>query len=70
MGCSGSFAVGLGSIIAVAKPAITATQNYEKAVKNLNTAIASGSPTAIKARQQQLDVLAKANPGSRSSRAT
>ena len=62
-GLLGSFAVGLGSIIAVAKPAITATQNYEKAVKNLNTAIASGSPTAIKARQQQLDAIAKANPG-------
>jgi hypothetical protein len=62
-GLLGSFAVGLGSIAAVAKPAITATQNYEKAVKNLNTAIASGSPTAIKARQQQLDAIAKANPG-------
>jgi hypothetical protein len=62
-GLLGSFAVGLGSIAAIAKPAITATQNYEKAVKNLNTAIASGSPTAIKARQQQLDAIAKANPG-------
>ena len=62
-GLLGSFAVGLGSIAAIAKPAITATQNYETAVKNLNTALASGSPTAIKARQQQLDAIAKANPG-------
>ena len=62
-GLLGSFAVGLGSIAAVAKPAITATENYHKAVLALNTALASGSPTAIRARQHQLDAIAKANPG-------
>ena len=62
-GLLGSFAVGIGSIVAIAKPAIDATKKYETAVKNLNTALASGSPTAIKARQQQLDAIAKANPG-------
>ena len=62
-GLLGSFAVGLGSIAAVAKPAIKATEDYHKAVLNLNTALASGSPTAIRARQHQLDAIAKANPG-------
>jgi hypothetical protein len=62
-GLLGSFAVGLGSIAAIAKPALTGLQKYQKAVTALNTAIASGSPTAIKNRQRQLDAIAKANPG-------
>lgn len=62
-GLLGSFAVGLGSVAVVAKPAITGLQNYQKAVANLNKAIASGKPGQIKAAQKQVDALAKANPG-------
>ena len=62
-GLLGSFAVGLGSVALVAKPAITQLQTYEKAVTSLNKAIASGKPGQIKAAQKQVDTLAKANPG-------
>jgi phage-related protein/cell wall-associated NlpC family hydrolase len=62
-GLLGSFAVGLGSVVAVAKPAITQLQNYQKAVKQLQTAEQSGSKTAVQAAQRRLDAINKANPG-------
>ena len=62
-GLLGSFAVGLGSVAVIAKPAITQLTNYQKAVTGLNKAIASGKPGQIKAAQKQVDALAKANPG-------
>jgi hypothetical protein len=62
-GLLGSFAVGLGSLAVIAKPALDGLKKYQAAVTNLNKAMASGSPTQIKARQKQLDALAKANPG-------
>ena len=43
-GLLGSFAVGIGSIATIAKPAIDATKKYETAVKNLNTATRLGQP--------------------------
>jgi phage-related protein len=62
-GLLGAFGVGLGSVAVLAKPAITQLTNYQKAVTNLNKAIASGKPGQIKAAQLNVDRLAKANPG-------
>jgi hypothetical protein len=62
-GLLGAFGVGIGSVVAIAKPAITSLTNYQKAVTSLNKAIASGRPGQIKAAQRQVDQLAKANPG-------
>ena len=64
-GLFGSMAVGIGSIVAVAKPAITALGNYKKAQDALNKAIQSGNANEIKKQQQALDNLSKANPGVR-----
>ena len=62
-GLLGSFAVGLGSLVAVAKPALSSLKSYQDAVKQLNTAEQSGSATAVKAAQKRLDAIDKANPG-------
>jgi phage-related protein len=62
-GLLGSFAVGLGSVVAVAKPAITQLKSYRTAVQQLQTAEQSGSATAVKAAQARLDAINKANPG-------
>jgi hypothetical protein len=62
-GLLGSFAVGIGSVIAVAKPALTGLKKYQAAVTALNKAMASGSTTQIRQRQKELDAIAKANPG-------
>ena len=64
-GLFGSMAVGIGSIVAVAKPAITALGNYKKAQDALNKAIQSGNANEIKKQQTALDNLSKANPGVR-----
>lgn len=62
-GLIGSFVVGLGSVAAIAKPAITSLTNYRAAVTKLNTAMASGNPAQIKKAQQEVDKLAKQTPG-------
>jgi hypothetical protein len=62
-GLLGSFAVGLGSVVAVAKPAITQLTNYRKAVTQLQTAEQTGNVTAIKTAQTRLDAISKLNPG-------
>lgn len=62
-GLLGSFVAGIGSVVAVAKPAITDLTNYRKAVTQLNTAMASGNPAAIKKAQENVNKLAKATPG-------
>ena len=61
-GLLGSFVVGIGSIAAVAKPAMTQLTNYRTAVTALNTAMAEGNATAIKSAQKNLDALSKSQP--------
>ena len=69
-GLLGSFAVGLGPIAAVAKPALDGLKKYQAGVMTLNKAIASGSPTAIKRVRRSWMRSPRRIPASRSSRAT
>lgn len=64
-GLLGAFAVGIGSIVAVAKPAMRQLDDYRRTVERLNDAMKSGNVDAIRRYQNQLARIDRANPGVR-----
>ena len=63
-GLLGSFAVGLGSIAAIAKPAIDTVTKYREGGQLRSTRRSrQAAPRRSRERQKQLDAIAKANPG-------
>jgi hypothetical protein len=61
-GLIGAFVVGIGSVVAVIKTAISPLKEYNKAVDNLNKAMASGDPRKIAEAQKIVNRLAAEHP--------